>query len=53
MKEFAKAARLKGWTMIELADRWSLTPRQLSRISADPKQVHWDALAGLPDRTGD
>lgn len=53
MKEFAKVARAKCWNMNEIAERWGLTPRQLSRISATPKQVHWDALAGLPDRTGD
>ena len=50
MTEFVKALRRKGWSAQEVAERWGLLPRQLSRIGKAPKQIHWDALAGLPDR---
>jgi hypothetical protein len=48
--EFTVAAKSKGWQMQEVAERWGITPRQISRIAAAPKQIHWDALDGLPDK---
>ncbi len=51
MTEFVKALRQKGWSAKEVAERWGLLPRQLSRIGSNPKQIHLDALAGLPDRS--
>ena len=45
-----KQARAKGWTRDELAARWGITPRRVSQIAKAPEQIHWDALAGLPDR---
>lgn len=50
MSEYARQARAKGWTMKEIAERWGLTQRQLSNIGNAPSQIHWDALAGLPDK---
>ena len=50
MTDFVKALRRKGWSAKEVAGRWGLLPRQLSRIGNSPKQIHLDALAGLPDR---
>lgn len=50
MSDFARQAKIKGWSMMSLADRWGISPRQMSNISAKPKQIHWDALAGLPER---
>lgn len=50
---FTINAAIKGWSQKELADRWGIKPRQMSNISSSPKQIHWDALSGLPDRRGD
>lgn len=50
MTEFVKALRRKGWSAQEVAKRWGLLPRQLSRIGKNPKQIHMDAMSGLPDR---
>ncbi len=46
-------AKLKGWLGVELAERWGMTPRHISRIAADPSQIHIDAVNGLPDRNDD
>ena len=51
MTEFVKALRLKGWSAQEVAERWNMLPRQLSKIGNRPKKIHLDALAGLPDRS--
>lgn len=51
MTDFVRELRAKGWTAKEVAERWGMLPRQLSRIGSKPKQIHWDALAGLPDRS--
>jgi len=51
MTRFVKALRQKGWIAKDVAKRWGLLPRQLSRIGKRPKQIHLDALAGLPDRS--
>ena len=48
MNDFTTTIRAKGWLSKELAARWGITPRAMSRIAANPKQVHWDALKGLP-----
>lgn len=50
MHHFTKKLKQKGWTLKELAERWGLQQRQMSNIAADPKQIHWDALLGLPPR---
>jgi transcriptional regulator len=48
MTEFVKRLRAKGWTAQALAKHWGVTPRQISNIGKDPKQMHWDALECLP-----
>jgi lambda repressor-like predicted transcriptional regulator len=48
--DFTLAVKDKGWQMKKVAERWGVTPRQLSRIAAAPKQIHWDAIAGLPEK---
>lgn len=48
--DFTKSANAKGWKAEEVAERWGITTRQFSRIAAAPKQIHWDALAGLPQK---
>lgn len=50
MKEFTKQMRQKGWLSKEVAKLWGMTPRGLSKIAANPKPIHWSALAGLPGR---
>ncbi len=50
MTDFVKKLRAKGYTARELAARWSLLPRQISRIGKAPKQMHLDALDGLPEK---
>jgi DNA-binding Xre family transcriptional regulator len=47
---FTLSVKAKGWKMQDLAERWGITPRQISRIAEAPKQIHWDALDGLPDK---
>jgi len=53
MTKFVKALRLKGWSAKQVAERWDILPRQLSRIAQEPKQIHLDALAGLPNVKND
>ena len=48
--DFTQAVKAKGWQMQEVAERWGVTPRQLSRIASAPKPIHWDAVAGLPEK---
>jgi len=50
MSAFKKAARKKGYRLIDLAERWGITPRQMSRIAAKPTKRHIDALRGLPEQ---
>lgn len=49
--EFRKAAEARGWKLRDIAERWGITARQMSRISAEPNQKDWDALAGLPAKS--
>ena len=48
MNKLTQQIKAKGWLMKEIAERWSITPRQMSNISKEPKQVHFDAVEGLP-----
>lgn len=50
-REYSKAMRAKGWTAPALAERWGITKAGIYKISGQPTQRDWDALAGLPDRT--
>lgn len=47
MTDYTQQIKSKGWKMKDVAERWGVTPRRMSQISADPKQKDWDALAGL------
>lgn len=45
--DFRRLADERGWELKEIGERWGLSDRQMSRISAEPKQLHLDALNGL------
>lgn len=49
MNNFIKALHEKGWTAKAVAERWGMTATRVSQIGKNPKQIHWDALAGLKD----
>ncbi|TNV16080.1 hypothetical protein FH968_19755 [Buttiauxella sp. B2] len=46
--QIQEIANSKGWTFEELAHRWEVSPRQMSRIAAAAKQRDIDAANGLP-----
>ena len=46
--EFHRIADTKGWLLQDIAERWGVTPRQLSRVANKPKQKDIDAVSGLP-----
>lgn len=50
---FREIAAQKGWSMVNLARRWKITPEYLSRLANDRQRDPWwdDALAGLPKLT--
>ena len=50
MNKFTEQAKAKGWTNKAIGERWGLKPRQMSNIAAEPKQIHLDALKGLPNQ---
>jgi len=45
---FHKRAREKGWLLEEIAKRWGISVRQMSRVANSPKQRDLDAVNGLP-----
>lgn len=47
-KEFHKKAKEKGWLLEEIAMRWGISVRQMSRVANKPKQKDLDAVNGLP-----
>lgn len=47
---FHQIVRAKGWTLVDVGERWGVTERQMSRIANSGKQRDLDAAAGLPDR---
>ena len=49
MHEFTKQLKAKGWKAKALAERWGVTPRQMTSIAAKPKRRDLDALNGLPN----
>lgn len=51
MTDFVKALNRKGWSAKNVAKRWGVLPRQISRVGKNPKQKDWDALEGLPDKS--
>lgn len=48
--DFTKLIRAKGYTNVEVAERWGLSRVRLSQIAANPKPIHYDAVKGLPKR---
>lgn len=48
--EFQKVANSKGWTLLEIAQRWDISERQISRVAAAGKKRDMDAVAGLPEK---
>lgn len=43
-----KIANERGWTFEEIAKRWGISERQMSRVAASGKQRDIDAVTGLP-----
>ncbi|ROQ48631.1 hypothetical protein EDB94_0265 [Marinobacter sp. 3-2] len=52
MTAFHQAAREKGWTLVEIGQRWGVSERQMSRIANNPSQKDLDAVRGLPAKNG-
>jgi len=50
MTDFHKIARKKGWTLVEIGQRWGVSERQMSRIANNPSKKDLDAAQGLPIR---
>jgi hypothetical protein len=48
--EFHKLAKQKGWLLGEIAKRWGVGERQMSRLANKPKQKDLDAVSGLPEK---
>jgi len=48
--KFHKKAKEKGWLLEEIAERWGISVRQMSRVANDPKPRDIDAVNGLPKR---
>lgn len=48
--EFQKLANAKGWNFEDIALRWGLSERQMSRVAKAGKQRDIDAVNGLPDK---
>jgi hypothetical protein len=48
--EFQRIANAKGWTLLEVGERWELSERQMSRIASAAKQRDLDAVNGLPKK---
>lgn len=48
MTDFHQVAREKGWTLVEIGERWGVSERQMSRIANNPSRKDLDAVQGLP-----
>lgn len=48
---FHKKAKEKGWDLQDIAKRWGISIRQISRVANNPKQKDLDAVNGLPGPT--
>ncbi|EAZ98136.1 hypothetical protein [Marinobacter sp. ELB17] len=49
--EFHKLVREKGWTLVEIGERWGVSKRQMSRVAGSSSQRDIDAATGLPYKT--
>jgi hypothetical protein len=48
--DFHKIAKEKGWLLGEIAERWGIGDRQMSRVANNPTQKDLDAVSGLPQK---
>lgn len=50
--EFRAELMRKGWTFVELAQRWQMSANWMAKVAARPDRPrYWDdAVRGLPDR---
>ena len=48
LTKFHLAAKERGWLLEDIADRWGISVRQMSRVANNPKQKDLDAVNGLP-----
>ncbi|BCD97699.1 hypothetical protein [Marinagarivorans cellulosilyticus] len=48
--EFHKKAKDRGWLLEEIASRWEISVRQMSRVANNPKPKDLDAVTGLPSK---
>ena len=51
--EFRAEVTRRGWTYVELGERWAITPNWLTKLAANVERpAHWDdAVRGLPVKT--
>lgn len=49
--EFHRIVRAKGWTLLEIGERWGLGPRQMTRIAQACSTRDLDSAQGLPNKT--
>jgi DNA-binding Xre family transcriptional regulator len=40
----------KGWKFEDIAKRWGISERQMSRVASAGKQRDIDAINGMPDK---
>jgi hypothetical protein len=46
--EFHKIALAKGWLLEQIAERWGISIRQMSRVANNATRKDLDAVNGLP-----
>jgi hypothetical protein len=46
--EFHKTAEAKGWLLEQIAERWGISIRQMSRVANNATRKDLDAVNGLP-----
>ena len=51
MKPFTEAIKIKGWKLVDLAERWGVSKREMSNIAANTSEKEWDAVNGLPNKS--
>lgn len=52
--EFRAELKRKGWTYVELGERWSISANWLAKVAArEDRPRYWDdAIRGLPEQIG-
>lgn len=46
--EFHQIAEAKGWLLEQIAERWDISVRQMSRVANNATRKDLDAVNGLP-----